>query len=250
LIGVASLAGRRWGPAVGGWLVGLPFTSAPIAFFLARDRGLEFASTAAAGIMAGAVSQAAFCLAYAWTARRLSWPSAVGAACVAFALATAILAGVTPSLPVLAIVVFIALAAAIGAMPRARIDGRVPTPPPRWDLPARMVLATGFVLALTAAAGALGPRLTGLLAPFPLYAAILTFFAHALDGGTAAVSVLRGLLVGLIAFAAFFLALAATLRAAGVGVAFALAITVAIVLHGGALWMLRRADRWHRPCSA
>ena len=31
LIGAASLAGRRWGPAVSGWLVGFPFTSAPIA---------------------------------------------------------------------------------------------------------------------------------------------------------------------------------------------------------------------------
>jgi hypothetical protein len=200
--------------------------------------------------MAGAVSQAAFCLAYAWTARRRSWPYAMGAACAAFALATAALARVTPSLPVLAVVVFTALAAAIRAMPRTEVDGRVPTPPPRWDLPARMVLATAFVLALTAAAGALGARLTGLLAPFPLYAAILTVFAHALDGGGAAVSVLRGLLVGLIAFAAFFLVLAATLSAVGVGVAFAVAITVALVLHGGALWMLRRADRWHRACSA
>jgi len=34
LIQVASLAGRRWGPAVGGWFVGLPLTSGPIAFFL------------------------------------------------------------------------------------------------------------------------------------------------------------------------------------------------------------------------
>jgi hypothetical protein len=191
--------------------------------------------------MAGAVSQAAFCLAYAWTARRRSWPTAVGAGCAAFALATAALARVAPSLPALALGVFTALAGAVRLMPRAQDDGRAPTPPPPWDLPARMVVATGFVVALTAAAGALGPRLTGLLAPFPLYAAILTVFAHALDGGGAAVSVLRGLLVGLIAFAAFFLVLAATLSAAGVGVAFALAISVALVLHGGTLWILRRA---------
>jgi hypothetical protein len=103
------------------------------------------------------------------------------------------------------------------------------------------VLATVFVVALTAAAGALGPRLTGLLAPFPLYAAILTVFAHALDGGEAAVSVLRGLLVGLVAFAAFFLVLAASLGAAGIGAAFAAAIVVALLLQGAALWLLRRA---------
>jgi hypothetical protein len=43
LIGAASLAGRRWGPAIAGWLVGLPLTSAPVALFLALDLGIGFA---------------------------------------------------------------------------------------------------------------------------------------------------------------------------------------------------------------
>ncbi|HEY7516828.1 MAG TPA: hypothetical protein VIE36_00935 [Methylomirabilota bacterium] len=223
-----------------GWLVGLPFTSAPIAFFLARERGAEFAATAAAGIMAGAVSQAAFCLAYAWTARRRPWPAATAAGCAAFAVATAVLTRVAPPLLALALVVFGALAAAVRAMPPPAHHGRVRTKPPRWDLPARMVVATAFVIALTGVAGALGPRLTGLLAPFPLYAAILTVFAHTLDGAAAAASVLRGLLVGLVAFAGFFMVLAAALPAAGIGIAFAAAFAVALILHGGALWALPR----------
>jgi hypothetical protein len=191
--------------------------------------------------MSGAVSQAAFCLAYAWTARRRAWPAALGAGCAAFATITAALTQVAPPLAVLALLVFAALAAAMRAMPRHRDDCRVATPPPGWDLPARMVVATAFVVLLTGAAGVLGPRLTGLLAPFPLYAAILAVFAHVLDGATAATSVLRGLLVGLIAFAAFFMVLAAALPAAGLGAAFAAALCVALVLHGGALRLLRRA---------
>jgi hypothetical protein len=191
--------------------------------------------------MAGAISQAAFCLAYAWTARRRTWPTAATAGCAAFALATAALARGTPSLPALTLLVFTTLAGAIRVMPGAGDEGRAATPPPRWDLPARMLVATAFVVALTDAAGALGPRLTGLLAPFPLYASILTVFGHALDGAGAAVSVLRGLLVGLLAFAAFFLVLATTLTAVGVSASFAAAIGVALMLHGGALWMLRRA---------
>ena len=66
LIGGASLAGRRWGPAVSGWLVGLPFTSGPIAPFLTLGSGAAFAATAAEGTLAGAISQAAFCLSYGW----------------------------------------------------------------------------------------------------------------------------------------------------------------------------------------
>jgi len=190
--------------------------------------------------MAGAISQAAFCLAYAWTARRRAWPAAVGAGCLAFALATLALARVAAPLAVLALVVFGALAAAVRAMPPRRDESGVATTPPPWDLPARMVIATAFVIALTGSAGLLGPRLTGLLAPFPLYAAILTAFAHALDGAGAAASVLRGLLVGLVAFAAFFMVLAATLPSAGVAAAFTAALGVAFVLHGGALWVLHR----------
>ncbi len=46
LIGAATLAGRRWGQAIGGWLVGLPLTSGPIALFLALDHGTQFAARA------------------------------------------------------------------------------------------------------------------------------------------------------------------------------------------------------------
>jgi hypothetical protein len=73
LIGMASLAGRRFGPAVGGWLVGLPLTSAPVAFFLAIERGTNFASSAAEGTLAGLISVAAFCLAYGLLAPRKGW---------------------------------------------------------------------------------------------------------------------------------------------------------------------------------
>ena len=39
LIGLVSLAGRRWGPGVSGWLVGLPLTSAPVSLFLTLEQG-------------------------------------------------------------------------------------------------------------------------------------------------------------------------------------------------------------------
>jgi hypothetical protein len=190
--------------------------------------------------MAGAASQAAFCVAYAWSARRAAWPVALTAGGIAFALATVALTPIAPPLSALAPAVFVALAVAVRAMPRTSQEAGVGTPPPAWDLPARMVVATAFVIVLTASAGALGPRLTGLLAPFPLYAAVLTVFAHAFDGGDAAASVLRGLLMGLFAFAAFFLVLAAMLGTAGVAAAFAIAIAVALALQGASLWLLRR----------
>jgi hypothetical protein len=104
-----------------------------------------------------------------------------------------------------------------------------------------MVVATVFVLLLTGIAPALGPHLTGLLAPFPLYAAILAVFAHHLQGPAPAARVLRGLLVGLFAFAGFFLVLAALIERVGIAPAFTMAITVALTLHASSLWAFQRA---------
>jgi hypothetical protein len=108
-----------------------------------------------------------------------------------------------------------------------------------------------FVLLLTGIAPALGPRLTGLVAPFPLYAAVLAGFAHHVQGPASATGVLRGLLLGLFAFAAFFLVLAALIEGAGIAVAFASAIVLALALQALSLWALRRRQRARvRRCRA
>src|ERR1051326_2747331 len=91
LIGLASLAGRRWGPAVSGWLVGLPLTSGPVVFFLALNHGVTFAAAASIGILTGTVSQAPFCLTDGWLARRAGWALTLGISYLAFAAATLVL---------------------------------------------------------------------------------------------------------------------------------------------------------------
>src|SRR5215467_6802389 len=73
LIGLASLVSRRWGPTVSGWLIGLPLTSAPVVLFLALELGTTFASRVAQGVILGVLSQAVFCLTYAWLSLRVVW---------------------------------------------------------------------------------------------------------------------------------------------------------------------------------
>jgi hypothetical protein len=101
-----------------------------------------------------------------------------------------------------------------------------------------MVVTTLFVLLLTGSASTLGPRLTGLLAPFPLYGAILAVFAHQHDGAAAAMQVLGGLVIGLFSFAGFFVVLASLLRLVPTGWAFGAAIAVALTVQAGTLWIL------------
>ncbi len=73
LIGMVSLAGRRWGPAISGWFVGLPLTSGPVMLFLALDQGTTFTARAAEGTLLGLISVASFCLIYSWLSLRVGW---------------------------------------------------------------------------------------------------------------------------------------------------------------------------------
>ncbi len=255
LIGAASLAGRRWGPSVSGWLVGLPLTSGPVAFFLALSHGTAFAAAAATGTLTGTFAECTFCLTYAWLARRAGWPLTLGASFLAFLIPIAALQYLVLPLVLLYLLIVVALSLAFHWMPRAEatLKPGAPAssaPAPRWDIPARMILATAFVLLLTGAAPILGPRLSGLLSPFPLYASILAAFAHRLQGPAAAAGVLRGLLMGLYAFASFFLVLALLIARLGIAPAFAASILAALAVQAGSLWVLRQSAARAAPAHS
>jgi uncharacterized membrane protein (GlpM family) len=190
---------------------------------------VTFAGAAAVGSLAGALAEAAFCLAYGRLAARGPWPLALASSGLTFVVVGLALQHRALTLAWLLPAVVVTLVLASRLMPVGAQRGVAP-PPPRWDLPARMAVTTGLVLLLTGAAPALGPRLAGLLATFPLYAAILAVFAHRQEGPGPAVQVLRGLLLGLFSFAAFFAVLAALLERAGMALAFTAAVAAALVL--------------------
>ena len=244
LIMTASLAGRRWGQAIGGWLVGLPLTSGPIAFFIAIEQGPQFAARAAEGSLAGTAAQACFCLAYGALADR-SWGAALLAGSLAFATVGALLDFAHPGLPALVILVTASLVIALWLMPTPASDNDTATKPPGWDLPTRMAMATGLVVALTAMAPVLGPRLSGLLATFPIFAMVLAVFAHRHQGSAAARRVLSGLLAGLIAFASVFLVLRLGLEYLGIAPSFIFAGVVGVIVQACSLRGLlrRQAER-------
>ncbi len=240
LIGGASLAGRRFGPTVGGWLVGLPLTSGPVAFFLALERGPDFAAHAAEGTLAGLVSVAVFCLAYGLLAPRWSWLPTVLSSLAVFFGATLILRLVDLPLALSFFMVVVVLTLVLRSLPSASAGGAGAPSLPSWDLPVRIAVATAFVVLLTGLAGALGPRLSGLLAPLPIFAGVLAAFTHHQQGGAAAAGSVRGTVVGSFAFAAFFVVLAALLEATGILAAFVAAVAAAALAQGLSLRFLRR----------
>jgi hypothetical protein len=239
LIGIVSLVGRRWGPAVSGWFVGLPLTSAPIALFFALDHGTAFASRAAQGTLLGLISIASFCLVYGWLALRVGWLGNLLAGwCVFFALTFAL---DQLSLPLIFVFVAVVASLSIVLMVFPRGPGKsIAISPPQWEVPLRMVVAAAFVLALTSASSLLGPQLSGLLTPFPVFASILGTFTHHFQGGIAARQLQRGVVIGSFTFAVFFLVIAGTIERGGIVLAFSLAMLASLLIHGCSLWLMRR----------
>ena len=138
---------RRWGDAFGGWLAGLPLTSAPVAAFLAIEHGPAFAAAASAGSVAAVASQASFCMAYTAASRR-GWQRGALLGAVGFAGSAAIVQALELPLPALLGLSAVLLSLARLAMPRAGV-AFAKTLAPRWEIPARVILVTAIVVAVT-----------------------------------------------------------------------------------------------------
>jgi hypothetical protein len=115
--------------------------------------------------------------------------------------------------------------------------------PPTWDLPVRMMIATAMVIGITGTAAVLGPRWSGLLSPFPVFACVMAVFAHHSAGPSSAHRVLRGILIGSFAFMSFFVVLALALERTAIVLAYGLAVLVALSVNGASLFVLLRERR-------
>jgi hypothetical protein len=239
LVAAATLAIRRWGPRIGGWLTGMPIVAGPALFFLAMEQGDQFAAEAAGATLVALIAVAAFGLTYGWLALRTSWPASLLVGWGVFGALTPVLHAMAWR-PVAGLgAVLTSLVVAQRLLPPAR--GR-PTrvSPPAWDLPLRMAGALAVVLTVTQLAERLGPGLSGALAPFPIALAVILAFAHAQQGAPMAVRLLRGFLPAMWAFAVFCFALAVTTVPLGRYAAFALAIGAQLAVQGVTFWWLTR----------
>ncbi|HLJ26407.1 MAG TPA: hypothetical protein VKY85_06840 [Candidatus Angelobacter sp.] len=238
LIALVSLAGRKWGPGVSGWLLGIPFNSGPILFFLVLEQGPQFASRTALGSLLGILAWAAFTLTYAYSCLKLPWWYSTIIGWIAYFAVAALILPMTLSILPAFTVVSIVLAVILWAFPKVA-PPRAQTVHGQYDLWLRMGTASFMVVTLTGFAKLLGPIASGILSAFPAYTTILAVFNHRHEAA-AAVYVLRGVSVGLYTAATFFLILSPALLRLPATAAFGLALTGGLVVHGLSLIYVRR----------
>lgn len=237
MIAMASLAARRWGPAVGGWVAGLPLTSGPVSVFLALEQGHAFAAHAACGTLLGLISFGAFCVAYARSARISKWVISVICGLGVYSVFTAALSLSVFSLVPAALLVLGLLGVALVVLGApASVPRHIPLP--WWDLPMRMATATAFVVLITGAARAMGPNWSGLLSPFPVFACVMAVFTHRNGGSDAAQRLLRGFIIGSFSCTAFFVVVGVVIERSSLITTYALASAVALLVNGFSLMTL------------
>lgn len=240
LIGGASLGARRWGPTAGGWIVSLPLTSGPVAFFLALAQGPAFGAAAARASLAGCIAIALYCTAWSRAATLRGWPGALAAGAAGWlAGALAIQPAMGWPIPVLFGLVVATTAGALRIVPAA--EPLLPAPSTdRRDVGVRMVTATAIVVFVTGAAPILGPGPSGVLAMLPIIGSILAIFAQRAGGPTHGIGTQRGILSGLVGTAAFLAVVAGALEAWGVPLTFMAAIATVVTVQAAILGALRR----------
>ena len=240
-IGGMSLIARRWGPAIAGFLVALPLTSGPVVIFVALEHGIDFGHEVGLAVLSGGFGLCAYAITYARASASAGALASGAAATAAFVGAGLLVAVVDPtSLAAVVLGVGAAMAVAIALVPAAPEVARAGRPP-RWDLPARILVGTALVVGLTTLAPALGARLSGLAATYPVYVTTLTVFAHRQAGPGAAVALLRGLVLGLYGWLGFFTIALVAMPAIGILPAAACAVVGALAIQAVSLRLFGRS---------
>lgn len=202
-VAAITLIGRRSGPAVAGFLAGLPVVAAPILGLIVTEHGNRFGAVSALGAAIGTIPTMLFALGFARFAPRLSPLLCLGAAYAVYAVAAALALAVPVAwlfaiaLPGCAWFAILRLFPHHEAQPSA-------APALPWDLPLRILAALALVLLVTAIARALGPEVAGVVTPFPIITATLALFSHYQGGAATAAILLRALVRGVASFLIFF----------------------------------------------
>jgi hypothetical protein len=217
-----------------GILVVLPIVAGPILLILYVEHGSEFAAYAASAATLAVVPLAFFALIFAYLSRRHGWLLTLMASWGAVLVTDVALSRIRVPAALALLLALLALHGA-GALLR-RLDQPPPAllPAPWWDLPARAIATALLVVLVTGLAAALGPGLTGALAPFPIALSVVCAFTTAQAGHPGVLALLRGIVPGLDGFALFCFLVAVLINSVGgiaaFGVATAAAVIIAIIL--------------------
>ena len=242
----ASIITERSGPVIGALVATLPISAGPSYTFLALDHNAAFIAEGALASLPVNAATIFMGYIYAMLAQRFSmWISAGSAIAVWLVLATIMrqfewtLAG---GLTVNAIT----FAICVPLLKPYRHVARMPLVTRRWyDIPLRAGLVATLVATVVTTSGWVGPRVTGVMALFPIVFSSMMLILHPRIGGQATAAVLANSAWGLLGFGlgVAVLHVAVLQFGSAIGLCIALATCIAWNL---TLWWIGRRKRLAR----
>lgn len=219
---------ERFGHVTGGVVSGVPIVAGPIVYALAIEHGSAYGISAAAGALRGCIALNAFTWIYSELSRSHHWPFVLISGLIAFGAVTsmnAVIAAPNGASFITSIVASMLVYKRLVDLGE-RIDVW-----PRSKLLAPAVSALALAAIVVLGSHRLDASLSGALASFPVVTSVLAVHAHRSASAAAARQLLKGLSVGLICYACFFLALGPLLERFATTRAFVLASLLAICAH-------------------
>ncbi|GAB3782489.1 hypothetical protein GCM10028818_38460 [Spirosoma horti] len=230
VIALVTLAIRKWGSKAGGLIGSMPWVAGPILLFFILEQGKAFGIYSIQGSMTGILALISFCVSYSAFSRKLTWLPTLLISYTLYTATALMFNYLQLNLYISYALVIISIIVSLQVYPS-------PTGPPAstrrlpFDIPIRMAVATVFVLAITALASVLGPNWSGILTPFPIMTTILAIFTHTLQGSSATITTLRGLVIGLLGFTTFLFLQVFLLNDFSIALSFGIAFLINVLIN-------------------
>ena len=236
----ASVITERSGPVIGALVATLPISAGPSYVFLALDHDAAFIAEGALASLPINAATIFLGLTYVVLAqRRSALVSCLGAVAVWIALA-AIIRSVQWTLAGGLIVNAIAFAICVPLLRRFR-HVKMPLITRRWyDIPLRASLVATLVATVVTLSGWVGPKISGIIALFPVVFTSMMLILHPRIGGPPTAAVIANGGWGLIGFGIAIAVLHVAALRFGSAIALSLALATCVSWNVGLWWNGRR----------
>lgn len=235
----ASIITERSGPVIGALVATLPISAGPSYVFLALDHDADFIAQGSLASLPINAATIFMCLTYVVLAQRHNLSVSFGSAVGVWIVMASIIRQFDWTLTAGLAVNLIAFGICIPLLAGYR-DVKMPLVIRRWyDVPMRAALVATLVAIVVATSGWVGPRISGVIALYPVVFTSIMVILHPRIGGLPTAAVLANSAWGLLGFGIAIAVLHVTVVAFGAAVGLSAALATCVVWNLS-LWATRR----------
>ncbi|MFK4387065.1 hypothetical protein [Bradyrhizobium sp. USDA 223] len=239
----ASIITERSGPVIGALIATLPVSAGPSYVFLAIDHDAAFVAQGALASLPVNAATILMCLTYVVLSQRHTLVVSCGSAFAVWIGMASIIRQFDWSLAAGLAANLIAFGICIPLLARYR-HAKMPLVTRRWyDVPMRAALVATLVAIVVSTSSWVGPRVSGIIALFPVVFSSIMVILHPRIGGPPTAAVLANSAWGLLGFGMAIAVMHVAVVKFGLAVGFSLALATCVVWNLMLWWRGRRRLR-------